>query len=689
MATEAELIQALRRADAAGDTAAAQAIARRIQTVRQQGQPAPTAPAPAPRTTAQGFGRAAGLLGRDVLEGAGGLVGIVTDPLVYGAGAATGQNFAGMKDTAGQFADALGLPKPETGTERVVSDIQQAVTGGAGFLGGARNLIGAASPLVSSVGQSMAAQPTLQLVGSATGAGSGGIVREAGGTPGAQVGASLLGALAPTAGVAGTSEVLRRSLRGGEAGRLQMRQNIDAFSTAGASPTLGQASPGNAAKVVEARLRGAPGSVGLMAERLNTQAEDIGRSVNQLADSLSPSAGAEKGGRAVIRGITGDGGFMERFRATSGALYDEVERLLPPSTTVPAQSSVEMLRSLTAPVQGAQRTAKVLQNAKVANIARAFADDLAENNGQLPYASLKALRTEVGNLMDDSALSPDVSVRQLSRLYGAMTEDMTRAAVATGDPATIRAANRANMFYRVGQARVEALQAALSREAGGPEAVYRAMFNNSREGGTTIRRVMQSLAPQQQKDFAAATLRRLGRANPSNQDDTLSEVFSTERFLTNLASMSPQARSAIFDRFGPQFRRDLERITAATARIRQANEVAGNPSGSGQAIAQFTAYGGLGLSALSLEPTAFALISGALASSNLAGRAFTNPRIVNWMATQTQAPTSALPAAITQLQRIAETDEDAAALLEEINRSRQQATTPPRSLSPAQQPPGR
>jgi hypothetical protein len=214
------------------------------------------------------------------------------------------------------------------------------------------------------------------------------------------------------------------------------------------------------------------------------------------------------------------------------------------------------------------------------------------------------------------------------------------------------------------------------------------MFNNSREGGTTIRRVMQSLAPQQQKDFAAATLRRLGRANPSNQDE-MGEVFSTERFLTNLGNMSPQARSAIFDRFGPQFRRDLERITAATARIRQANDVAGNPSGSAQAVAQFTAYGGLGVSALALEPTAFGLISAGLASSNLAGRAFTNPRIVNWMAAQTQAPTSALPAAIAQLQRIAETDEDAAALLQEINRSRQQATTQPQPLSPARQPPGR
>jgi hypothetical protein len=637
-------------------------------------------PAPQPRVTLAGLGRAAGLLGRDALEGTGGLVGIFTDPFVYGAGAAAGQNFAGMRDTATQFADAIGLPKPETGAERVVSDIQQAIVPGGAMIRGARILQGAASEVPAGVGRLLAMDPTTQLVGAATGAGAGGVVREAGGSEGAQIGASLLGAVAPSVGIAAASETTRRVIRGGEAGRQEMERNIRDFSTAGTTPTIGQASPARGGKIIEARLRGAPGSVGVMSRQSGTQAEEIGKSVTRLADSLSPSAGAEKGGRAIIRGITGDGGFMDRFRATTRALYDEVERLLPPDTAVPAQSSVAMLRSLTAPVRGAERTAKVLQNAKVASIAKAFSDDLAANNGQLPYASLKALRTEVGNLMDDSALSPDVSVRQLSRLYGAMTEDMTRAAVATGDPATIRAANRANMFYRVGQARVEALQTALSREAGGPEAVYKAMFNNSREGGTTIRRVMQSLPEQQQKDFAAATLRRLGRANPSNQDE-MGEVFSTERFLTNLNNMSAEARSAIFDRFGPTFRRDLESIAASTARIREASQIAGNPSGTGQAIAQFTGYGALGLSAVSsvaaLDPTAFAAVSAALASTNVAGRAFTNPRIVRWMAKTTKAPTAALPSLMAQLGRIAETDEEAAELYQELSQTASQGNTQP------------
>jgi hypothetical protein len=138
----AQLESALVKADAAGNVDDARALASAIRAERAKAAPVAEAPQPeAPSTLAQ-FGRAGGILARDVLEGGGGLVGLLTDPIVYGAGSATGQNFAGMKDTATQLADAIGLPKPETGTEQVVSRVQQALTGGAGTLSLARGLAG-------------------------------------------------------------------------------------------------------------------------------------------------------------------------------------------------------------------------------------------------------------------------------------------------------------------------------------------------------------------------------------------------------------------------------------------------------------------------------------------------------------------------------------------------------------------
>jgi len=190
---------------------------------------------------------------------------------------------------------------------------------------------------------------------------------------------------------------------------------------------------------------------------------------------------------------------------------------------------------------------------------------------------MKRLRTQVGELVDDSVLSPDTSTRQLRALYAAMSDDLTTAVKATGDAKAAQAVSRANNYYRAGMQRVEALERVIDR-SGGPEAVYRAMFTNSREGGTTLRRVMQSLDGAQQKDLAAATLRRLGRANPSAQDE-LGEVFSPETFLTNWNKMAPEAKNALFDRFGSTYRGDLDKIAAATSRAREAASVLANPSG--------------------------------------------------------------------------------------------------------------
>ena len=738
------------------------------------------APAPAPRTTAEGFGRAAGLLGRDVLEGAGGLVGIFTDPFVYGAGAATGQNFAGMKDTAGQFADALGLPKPETGTERVVSDIQQAVTGGAGFLGGARKLVGAASPLVSSVGQSMAAQPTLQLVGSATGAGSGGIVREAGGSEGAQAGASILGALAPSVGVAAASETTRRVIRGGEAGRQQMARNIGDFAAAGTSPTIGQASPGNGAKILEAGIRRAPGGVGVMGRQIEAQDARVGSRVEQIAGGLSPSTGAESGGAAVVRGVKGQGGLVERTKETSERLYGLLDNLISPSARVSVANTSGAIPRINQEIPGAPSLSGLFKNSRIAGIGnalnrdlqiptaeqaalddalaridslyrsrdgaaqiggrmQAFANDQANRadnfypvsgaprfpgrysefpdraseglsaaddaigvarskaaqaaeiegslnslrdaaqaaGGRLPYEAVRKLRTLVGEEIDNATIMSDVPLSKWKALYGALSEDMRAAAVEAG-PEAVRAFNRANLYTRVRIARLERVSRVIDRN-GGNERVFAAVMSGANDGGTTLRNIMQSLPRNEQRDFAASVLRRMGRATPGarGSSEELAEIFSPETFLTNWNRMSTQAKSALFDRFGSGFRGDLEKIAAATSRMREAAQAMPNASGTQRADAQFVANAGLVGSAVLLEPTAFALIAGGMTASNAAARAFSNPRVVRWMAQTTRAPTAALPSFMAQLSRIGETDEDAAALYEELSQTVSQGNTQP------------
>ena len=357
---------------------------------------------------------------------------------------------------------------------------------------------------------------------------------------------------------------------------------------------------------------------------------------------------------------------MQRFRAQSGALYDEVERLLPQGTAVPASSTTRVLGELTTPIQGAANTSAVLQNSKVASIAKAFSDDLAAGGGSIGYDAMKRLRTQVGELVDDSVLSPDTSTRQLRALYAAMSDDLTSAVKSSGNAKAAQAVTRANSHYRAGMQRIEALERVIAREGGGPEAVYRAMFTNSREGGTTLRRVMQSLDGPQQKDLAAATLRRLGKANPGAQDE-MGEVFSPETFLTNWNRMAPEAKNALFDRFGSTYRSDLDKIAAATSKMRDAAGVLPNNSNTTTLAVQGGAWGALGFSALTGNVGAAATIGSGMAASNVMARVFTNPRIVRELAKSTQMPAGAAPAVINQLARIAaDGDQDARELIEMI-----------------------
>lgn len=170
--------------------------------------------------------RQVGLFARHGLEGLPALVEpvteplrqLVTNPVARAVGLPEGKSSA--TGLGRQAADWLGLPKPETANERVVGDASRGV---AGVLGGG----GIARGLSSSV---TAAKPMLQAGLSVFGnnigtqglaaAGSGlfgGSVREAGGTPGMELAASVLGGVATPMAANGLASVAGRGANAAKA----------------------------------------------------------------------------------------------------------------------------------------------------------------------------------------------------------------------------------------------------------------------------------------------------------------------------------------------------------------------------------------------------------------------------------------------------------------------------------------
>ena len=560
-----------------------------------------------------------------------------------------------------------GFPEPETPLERVGQDIQRAAVGGAAPIAtGATLATRATSPVTRGVGAALAEGPAIQGVSAATGAGSAGAVRESGGTQGQQTLAGLIGGLSPSVVAGTTRAAAQRGLRGGEEGRQAVEETIGAFERAGTTPTVGQATQGRVAQATESLLSRTPGSAGRITSNAQRQADDIAARVERIADDLAPKATAERAGRTIEVGLTGRQGFVQRFQDRASSLYDDVDQHVNTNAPASLDSTQAFLSQKGAPIPGAEATSELLSSPFLNKVRTALTSDL-ESGAGLPYSTVKALRSRVGEKINSMSLIDDVSKGDLKRLYGALSDDLTRFAENQG-PAAARSATRANNFYKGGIRRVEDIERVVNKN-GGPEKIFQGVIAGTKEGATTLRTVMKSLKPEEQRMVSAAVVRRMGKATPGQQDVS-GEAFSVETFLTNWAKLSPEARGTLFGRFGPEFKKNMDSLASLASNIRQGSGVFRNPSGTQQAITLQTAAGGSAFMAFMGQPKVAAAILGTTGASNLTARLMTNPKFVRFLAQRESMPAGALPAALSTLARETQ-DEDIARLAALIQESDQ------------------
>jgi hypothetical protein len=237
----------------------------------------------------------------------------------------------------------------------------------------------------------------------------------------------------------------------------------------------------------------------------------------------------------------------------------------------------------------------------------------------------------------------------MKALYGALSEDLGGAV--KGNPKAESAWSRANNYTKAGMRRIESIESVIDK-SGGPEAIFKAATANTKEGATTLRSVMQSLDDEGRKMVSATVLRRLGIAKAGVQGE-LGDQFSTESFLTNWNLLSKEAKATLFDRYGPQFRSDVDQIAKFTSNLREGSQVFKNPSGTAQATGQAATVGALAASIVTGNFGAAGAILGGVGAANLSARLLTNPRFVRWLAQTTKVPAGATGSAVNSLASLA------------------------------------
>lgn len=185
MATREQLIEALKRADAAGNFEDAQAIAELIKNKPEK--PAVVSLGESIRD----IPRQVGLTARAGLSGITDVADLLATPFRAGLSAITGQDIAPVGEG---ISNLLGLPQPQNATERTVQSAARATAGALAPVG----IAGLTKPVTETakgLRSMLTSSPALQGISGAAAGGAMQSVAEAGGGPLEQAGAAILGGI--------------------------------------------------------------------------------------------------------------------------------------------------------------------------------------------------------------------------------------------------------------------------------------------------------------------------------------------------------------------------------------------------------------------------------------------------------------------------------------------------------------
>ncbi len=470
-------------------------------------------------------------------------------------------------------------------------------------------------------------------------AGAGGEIGDAvGGQPGRAVG-SLVAPVGPGLVKTGAKELVRRTVRGGDKGRQAVAGVIDDFAESGATPNLGQATNNKSiqgAQTLSGKFLGG----GPITQQLDDTTQKIQARLAAIADDLSPTTGQEAAGRTIQKGIAGKGGFIDRFKDKSGSLWTAVDSKIGDETIVSLQATRNAFGRLTN--EGV--FGKVLNNPQVAKLS-----SIAGGAGdQVPYAELKALRSQIGRRLSSNELISDIPRAELKQLYGAITQDIERVATSAG---AAKQFSRANTFTRTGHKRIGDFVERITNKVD-LDKIFEAVTKGG-DGSQIINAFKRSLKPAEWDIVVSNVIRRLGR--PPNNLNTVDDAgFSVSSFITQWNKLGP-AKNALFSGSKKlnEYSRNLETITRTAQSFKNDISAASNVSETARAAANTTTAVGLGFSIATGNLPAFMSMLSVVAANNRAAALMANPSFVRWLAQSTKVSEAQLPAHIARLATIA------------------------------------
>lgn len=375
----------------------------------------------------------------------------------------------------------------------------------------------------------------------------------------------------------GVPSALSRQLR---LGALPDKQAAaQAASRIGVTPTLGMQGRGSA--LLEAGLEKVPfttGRVAQAADRTSDQMSDVlDRSTAKVGDATTNVAAGE----AAQRGADA---FVSNFQNKSTKLFNAVDDKIGFKTNVQAPNALNTVKELTKYASQYPEISSFLNRPKFQSLMNSLQKEtqLLNEKGKpfqilntVPYELLKDLRSNIGRSIGKmNGPMSDLPEAELKRLYSSLTDDMRLAAEAAG-PDAVKAFERANKFYRAGQARIDNVIKDVAN-AKSPEIAYNKIvgmtLDNSPRGSVkALTQLKKSLPKEEWSTVSSTILKKLGDTSAGRAGAEGTTAFSASSFLTNWNKMSNPAKTVLTSGNVPQsVRRELDDLATTVARFKGA-----------------------------------------------------------------------------------------------------------------------
>lgn len=328
---------------------------------------------------------------------------------------------------------------------------------------------------------------------------------------------------------------------------------IEAFDRTGVQPTMGSTGGKGVGYLQNNVLEQSFGGGGVVDDALKATREQMDDALRRIADQYGqPYTTAVEAGDVLKDQLAAR---FDMVKGAAGKVYDKIGGSFAPDETFLAKNTLDALQNPVGKVDH-KALAEVLTDPKI----KQLLDALQTTNGQASYATIKGLRSAVGEMLDPRQTA-GVSNAQLEKLYAALSDDMAEI-VSTRSPELVRQWRTANALYKDTMDKFRQHWGAFvgtDKKFIPPENAYKLLLGAGEGNYERFLSVWKGLKPGQRGNYAATILMNMGKktADPD-------EAFSVARFLTNYGKLSEQAKGLLFrgTNNGPQMQAldDLLRV---------------------------------------------------------------------------------------------------------------------------------